>query len=243
MIVLATDKYSIFSRRGVWNIQMYHRNFTAGYDTRGRTDSVSANSYINRPEYPLAAINGYADAPFSQRYYDRRSIDHPEDPPSAPTYQTWDNYAAADPAYFYAMYGTRGDPMYTSRDGIQAPYWGMEYAEVPKTRMRYLANWIGKRFWRNGRRGGPGVHLGTANNAESWNREVTIYESQLPKPYVLVLGDAGSAGIKENRLVKIPMGAIVVYISNPKWCQHCGQWEEVIEDVMVRSGSTYGSTP
>jgi len=222
---------------------MYHRNFTAGYDTRGRTDSVSANSYINRPEYPLADINGYADAPFSQRYYDRRSIDHPGSEPIAPTYQTWDNYAVADPAYFYAMYGTRGDPMYTSRDGIQAPYWGMEYAEVPKTRMRYLANWIGKRFWRNGRRGGPGVHLGVASNAESWNREVTIYESQLPKPYVLALGDAASVSVKENRLIKIPMGAIVVYISNPKWCKECGQWEEVIEDVMVRSGSTYGSSP
>lgn len=220
----------------------YHRNFTAGYDTRGRTDSVSENSYINRPEYPLADINGYADAPFRQRYYDRRGIDYGT-PPVEPTFSTWDAYAAADPAYFYAMYGTPYDPMYTSRDGIQAPYWGMEYAEVPKTRMRYLANWIGKRLWRNGRRGQPGWHYnGGPDTIEAMRAGDAIMESQLPTPYVLVLGDRGRAGIKQNRLVQIPAGALVIYLSNPKWCRRCQQWEEIIEDVTFRSGSTYGSS-
>lgn len=220
-----------------------HRNFTASYDTRGLYD---VPDYLNK-----GLDNGYETAPYTGRYYDRPAGYHAVVGPaispegkrlmvdgSVPSWSRWDPQAIADPAYFYRLYGTRNDPLTTSRDGIQAPYWGAEYAERPRLANRSYTTWIGREFWRHGKRGTPEGRGEMKNFLAGVYPNLPILESELPAPYIIVSGEKGRMDLK-NRLVQVPAGAILIFLAEPRDGDDRAYYREYIESVHVRAGPDF----
>lgn len=208
-----------------------HRNFTQSYDTRGQT----------YPDYLNKGLDaGYVTAPFPRRYYDRPAgysdVTRPATSPCGKVlnWGKWDPQAIADPAYFYRVYGTKNDPLVTSRDGIQDPYWGAEYADYPRVANRYYTNWIGREFWRSGKRGRPKGHGERKDFLAGVAQNFPIFEDQLPTPYMIISGTRGRMDLN-NRLVQIPPGAIIIFLTEPQAGDSTAQYREYIEAVQIRS--------
>lgn len=216
----------------------YHRNFTSGYDTRGITIPYPEGSYVNRPDYLNRGLdNGYETAPYPRRYYDRPAGYSNVASPTL-NWGKWDPQAIADPAYFYLLYGSRSDPLITSRDGTQNAYWGAEYADFPKVANRSYTNWIGREFWREGKRGLPKGRGEMKNFLSGVAPNFAIRERELPTPYIIISGARGRMDLK-NRLVQIPMGAILIFLTEPQPADGTAAYREYIEAVQVRSRSGF----